>query len=454
MQSTRKQGKKERFVEAVCGQVGQIAGELYEWLEEEERILSSLETQILRIRQEIGRQMLMAACAAQVPDYPEPNLRCECGGQAAYVRKRTGQVKTQMGTIQVQRPYYLCRVCNRGQIPLDEQMGFCAGSISAGLDSVLAYVGTLLPFGEGAELLARLLGVSVSANRLRQSTEQLGALVVEEEEAMVEAAWDLTTPIRPSADQPLPETLYISMDGMTVLTREEGWKEQRLGAVYTAHVASPRSPAEEPQVRAEAITYYTAMATPQAFGQGLWVEAQRRGISLAKQTVVIGDGAQWIWRLADEHYPQAIQILDWYHASTYVWKAAHTIYGQESEIGTRWAKHQLDALWAGQLPAVLRRLERHAHHQAVRQVITYFRNHRHRMHYPHYRQMGLQIGSGTIESGCKHVLAHRLRQAGMRWHQAHLQTIAKLRTRLKSDRWDETLDLRPPPSRSYRRLAA
>jgi hypothetical protein len=111
-------------------------------------------------------------------------------------------------------------------------------------------------------------------------------------------------------------------------------------------------------------------------------------------------------------------------------------------------------LWNGQLNHSLRDLRTHARHDKVRDAIRYFTNNQDRMHYPLYRKLGLQVGSGTIESGCKHVIAHRIKQAGMRWSMPRLQALAKLRTRLKSDRWQQTLDLRPPPTRSYRRLAA
>ena len=88
------------------------------------------------------------------------------------------------------------------------------------------------------------------------------------------------------------------------------------------------------------------------------------------------------------------------------------------------------------------------------QIDNWLENNQHRMHYDRYRKDGLQIGSGTIEIGCKHVIAARLKQAGMIWSPEGARFVAKLRTRLKSRRWDETLALRPAPHRTYVHKAA
>ena len=452
MKCSANEQKREVLVDRVVSEARALGETLSAWLMEEERTLAAIESEVLEGMRQLGQQVVAAACTLYASRYPEPSVPCACGGEAKYVRRRSGQTKTQLDWIELMRAYYLCEACGSGQYPLDQQLGFCAGGISAGLDGQLAYLGTMLPFAEAAGVLEEMTGVSISENRVRFSTEALGALVASDEEETIQAAWCGDPPA--PADEDVLDPLYVSMDGVKVLTREEGWREQLLGSVYTSQEAPVTDPAKEPAVRAEKHSYYTSMGDVDAFGRGLWTEAQHRGLDQAKQVVVIGDGAKWIWRLADEHFPQAIQILDWYHVTTYLWNAAHAIYGETSDIGKRWAQTQLDDLWDGKVNQVIRRLHAHAHHESVRKAISYFSNNRKRMRYPLFRQMGLQIGSGTIESGCKHVITQRLKQAGMRWSQQRLQAVAKLRTRLKSNRWHETLLLRPPPSRSYRRSVA
>jgi len=191
------------------------------------------------------------------------------------------------------------------------------------------------------------------------------------------------------------------------------------------------------------------------FGRHLWVEAERRGLGQAQQVIVIGDGAHWLWKLAEEHFPQATQILDWYHAATYVWKAADLLYGEGTDLAKHWAKQHLDLLWAGDVQTLLDHLHAQTVHKpSLRPIITYFQNNQQRMHYATYRANGWQIGSGTIESGCKHVIGARLKQAGMIWSSAGAQAVATLRARLKSRRWDETANAQPPPARSYLRRVA
>ena len=453
MNYSRNEKSREAFIAEIVAEVEEMANGLYEWLDEEARTLEMMEEEVVGAVRRLGQILLQRVCETRVPRYPAPSVPCSCGGEADYVCRRAGKTKTQLDWIQLKRPYYLCSQCHQGRCPVDTLLGFCAGGISSGLDGLLAYVGTLLAYEEASQLLERVLGMPISASRVRYSSERLGDLVAKDEESTITAAWQTEAPQLPTATECLTP-LYISMDGIKVHTREAGWKEQRLGAVYSAEEVTPRTQEDEPVIRANSMSYFTAMGDVEHFGQGLWVEAQRRGLEQAEQVIVIGDGAQWIWRLAQEHFPQATQILDWYHVTEYVWQAAHAIYGDDNPLGKRWARKQLDDLWEGRTQKVIRHLRSQEPLKPVVDAIRYFQNNRRRMRYPEYRAQGFQIGSGTIESGCKHVIAQRFKQAGMRWSMPRLQTVAKLRCRLKSHRWQETLDLRPPPSRVARCKAA
>ncbi len=324
-----------------------------------------------------------------------------------------------------------------------------------GLSALLALLGSEFVFEAAPHLLERLTLVHVSPNTCRKETETLGQLVAADEQAALTAAWEAPTPQLPTVSEPLAGDCYVSMDGVTVHIEGQGWKNQWLGAIYTTKPVPSAKRPELLEVRTQQPSFFADLGDIATFGRQLWLEAQRRGIDQAQRVVVIGDGAHWIWNLAEEHFPGATQILDWYHAATYVWQAAHALYGEDSDDAKRWARQHLDLLWNGQVATVIAHLEATNSHKApVNDTLTYFRNNQHRMHYDRYRADGLQIGSGTIESGCKHVIAQRLKQAGMIWSADGARAVAKLRTRLKSRRWDETLALRPPPHRSYLRLAA
>ncbi len=447
--------RKEAWHTQMTHRMEEVLQELGEWATAEPRTLEALEQRTLETVKGLGQEWLEGLSDLSVPAYPETHVACPCGDQAAYQRRRPAQVKTLLGPITVTRPYYLCATCHHGFAPLDQQMGLCAGGLSASLEEVVALLGAQGPFGEAVDLLGKLTLVEVCPNTCKAVTERLGQTIAQQDAQVVAAAWSPAASLLPAPAEPAPARLYVSMDGFLVHTREEGWKEMKLGAFYTTRPVPTANRPEGFEVRAQAFSFYADFAEPEAFGRALWWEGVRRGALQAQEIIALGDGAHWIWNLVAEHFPEAIQILDWPHAAGYLWEAAHTIFGEGTDLAKRWAKDRLEELWAGQVEAVEAHLQAHVGAgEAVQQALTYYANNRERMRYADYRARGLQIGSGSIESGVKHVLGARLKQAGMRWHVEGARAVAKVRARLKSGRWEETMAQRPPPQRTYERKAA
>jgi hypothetical protein len=443
--------QSESFVREMVGRMAQLAQQLVAWVSEQARTLEEVETQVLPLVKELGAGVVAGLCQVQEPTYAAPTIACDCGQEARYQRQRTVGVKSVLGAVRFQRAYYLCAHCQQGHAPLDRRLEVRAGGLSRGLEELLALVGLHSPFAEAAQLIGRLTLVEVSPTSVREATENLAELARAEDAAQVQALWEHTAPL-PEPPAVVPSRLYIAMDGITVLTHEEGWKEVKVGVCYTTRPVSARDRPDSGRIEAEQISYVADLTDAATFGRHLWWESCRRGVLHAREVVVLGDGAAWIWNLADEHFPGATQIVDWYHASQYLWQAAHAIY-PASDLAARWAQRALNALWEGKLPTVLANLAKHAAHaEPVQQALTYFTNNQHRMHYDRYRARGLQIGSGTIESTCKHLIAQRFKGAGMIWNRDHLRAMATLRARLKSGRWHATLKLRPAPRRVYQRL--
>jgi hypothetical protein len=172
---------------------------------------------------------------------------------------------------------------------------------------------------------------------------------------------------------------------------DAGWKELKAGCMYTTRTRVPRKRPDTIEICAEQQSYVTALTTAERFGWLLWAEACRRGVTDTTEVVVIGDGAHWIWNLASEHFPTATQILDWYHASAYIWNAATAISGESNVLRTTWAQQQRDCLWEGNVAQVLRVLEGYrAKGAAVTDAICYYTTHQARIDYPAYRARGLQ----------------------------------------------------------------
>ena len=293
----------------------------------------------------------------------------------------------------------------------------------------------------------------VSTNSVRDATEQLGAVLLAQPTQPVAAASPCRVPA--SAASASPRRLYITMDGVLAHLHERGWREIKVGCCYQTRSRPDRKRPERLEIRAHGASYVTALEEAQTFGWRLWAEAVRRGVLTSDEVVVLGDGAHWIWNIASTHFPRATQILDWYHASEYVWNAASAIWGEAGAQRAPWAACQLDALWDGKVDAVLTELAQWPEGgEAVAAAVSYYTTHQGRMDYPSYRARGLQIGSGSVESACKQLVSARLKQAGMIWNAPGAEAVATVRAWLKSERWEEALALRGVRRRTYRRRQA
>ena len=152
---------------------------------------------------------------------------------------------------------------------------------------------------------------------------------------------------------------------------------------------------------------------------------------------MLGDGAKWIWNLADEHFPDAVQIVDRFHAKQHLSNVATSIYGAGSEPGALWARARHDELDAGDLDAVLTALRMHApHDDAARKCVDYVDRNRARMAYPAFRAAGLCTSTGVVEAGCKVAIGTRCKRAGMHWTVAGADAIIALRCCQLSGRFE------------------
>ena len=363
---------------------------------------------------------------------------------------------TWFGQVEVKRSYYLCPACQQGTYPLDEQLGMRAGSLSKALQEDAALLGVHLPFEEGSQVLERLTPVTLSDNAIRMATEQIGQERATQDRQLVAAAWNPEGVELPAGPPQPPQRLYGSMDATSTRT-EEGWRQPKLGCWYTTSTPPPQARLEEWEPEVEELHYYADLAAAEAFGRLSYVTGCQQGAPQATELVFIADGAPWIWELVELHFPNAVEILDWYHAAEYVWDVAHTFYGPETPQAEAWANACLDNLWHGDVEAVLAAFREHQddaeHADKARKAVAYFTTHRHRMRYPEFRAQGYHIGSGVIESGCKRVIGARLKQAGMTWTTQGARQVIKARAMYLSHEWDAFCEQRAPLRRSYAQAA-
>jgi len=358
---------------------------------------------------------------------------CACGGRQKFMGYRGRGATTLLGPAEVKRAYYHCRDCRGTTYVGAAELGDAAGGKTVGVQEALSLLAGHETFGDAARILERLLGIHTCTSEAEKHGEAWGERLEQEWEAEVEAVFEAHVEVLPEA---VPERLYVALDGCKTRLQDD-WRETRIGAVYDT-----RGRDEAGIDRAGRTTYVGVVQRPyQDFGQRLYVEALRRGVGLAPEVVVLGDGAPWIWELAAMHFPNATHIVDWYHASQHLWEVANAVYGSGTAPAKAWVERQQTRLHDGQLDRVtqsLRGLKPPCAEaaQTVRKNVEYFRANRQRMRYDQYRARGLHIGSGIVESACKHVANQRLKLAGTRWTRRGAQATLNLRILDLNDRWD------------------
>jgi hypothetical protein len=397
-----------------------------------------------------------AAALSQLLQFPAPSaeqraVSCPCGQQAHYRQLRTKSVLTAVGPAQVSRPYYGCPACHAGQFPVDAELDIENTEFSPGVRRMQALVGQDSPFDHGRQQMKVLAGLEVTAKSVERTAEAIGADIAQREQGEIQKA--LRLDLSGVAGEPIP-ILYVQMDGtgVPVVKKETAGRqgkvqgqpahtrEVKLGCVFTQTTWDK----EGYPIRAPDSTTYTgAVETAQEFGWRLYREACQRGWSRAPKQVVMGDGAEWIWNLAAEHFPGAIHIVDLYHARQHLWELARRLYPNDEGKQKGWMKlHQKRLLDRGKierLVGVLRALPSDNAEVAekIHTEADYFERNAERMRYPRFRRQHLFVGSGVIEAGCKTVIASRLKRSGMFWTVRGANAIVALRCSCLNGRFED-----------------
>jgi hypothetical protein len=387
-----------------------------------------------------------AAALSQLLQFPEPvaaqrSMACPCGHQARYRELRSRRLLTALGEVELVRPWYLCPHCHHGQFPIDRQLDVEDHDGSPGVRRMQALVGQDSPFDHGREQMQILAGLEVTAKSVERTAEAIGTDIAHREQEEIRKIVQLDLPL--IVGEPIP-ILYVQMDGtgVPVVKKEtEGRKgktdgqpahtrEAKLGCVFTQTTWDKEGYAMRDP---DSTTYTGAIETAEEFGKRIYREAWDRGWSRAAKKVVMGDGAEWIWNLADLHFPGAVQIVDLYHARQHLWDLARTLHPNDPVNQQAWMKvHQKRLLDKGKIEKLVLSLRSAQSTNAevlekIRKEADYFERNAERMRYPKFRRQHLFVGSGVIEAGCKTVIGSRLKQSGMFWTVRGANSIIALR---------------------------
>ena len=306
---------------------------------------------------------------------------------------------------------------------------------------MLAAVGSEAPFDQGRQQMKLLAGLEVTTKAVERTAEAIGEDIAAHQREQIQRAVQLDLPV--ILEQPIP-ILYVQMDGtgVPVVKKEtvgrpgktDGQaahtREVKLGCVFTqTRWDEDGYPIRDPN----STTYTGAIETAAEFGKRIYLEAWNRGWSRAAKQVVMGDGAEWIWNLAEQHFPGAVQIVDLYHARQHLWELARKLHPNDEGKQKVWIRlHQRRLLDKGKIEKLvgsLRSIDSTNPEviEKIRIEADYFDRNAERMRYPKFRSQHLFIGSGVIEAGCRTVIGSRLKQSGMFWTVLGANAIIALR---------------------------
>jgi hypothetical protein len=438
-------GKKtaEAIQQEVAGEVSRLLQVVFAGSRSAGKVdLEAVEMLVRESMHHAGAALLERLLSAAAP--PPGPVSCVCGHTARCHEVRPKQLLTVLGPVHWKRPYYVCPQCHQGHSPRDHELDVVSTEYSPGVRRMMATVGSECSFERGREQLELLAGLKVTTKAVERQAEKIGEDIAKREQQKVDETLQLHFPEMLGAPVPV---MYFEMDGTQApmvgreleghAGRVEGQpartREVKLGCVFTQTTTDRRGR----PIRDEASTTYVgAIETAELFGRRLYTEAWERGCSQARKKVVLGDGAEWIWNIANQHFPGAIQIVDIWHAREHLWETAAQLFSGDDVQRKPWAKKLIRKLNQGRVNGVVADLRRFPTRkpelrQLLRTQADYFERNKDRMRYPKFRKQGLFIGSGVIEAGCKTIIGSRLKQSGMFWTERGANAIIALRcTRL------------------------
>lgn len=404
---------KRSFVRAIVCKAREEGKEIYEALKEvkDRQSMVKFERLCWQMGRSVGAQALRRGLE-WIEERREPARCSRCG--VAFQRQRSRRVyQTLVGEVAVMRWYYYCRGCGRSFAPLDEWLEG-EGRVSLGVQEMVCEVGTEWGFERASKKLWRLARIRVSATAIGNYTRRWAARSVRPGEDP--ARWRVGR----------EEVLNVSIDAGKVNTRDRGWRDMKIAYLY-----------DEAQKRRH---YVVGIENVDTFAPRVRRECARRGVETTDYLFIRGDGADWIWKLAETQLPGSVQIVDFYHVAAQIAAFARDVFGEGSARARTWLDQQLDRLKRDGPKAVLQsvrslQLKKRAHRKARRSLLGYITSRIDRMDYPAYIARGWDIGSGPVESACKQIITARLKR-GCRWKRRNAVAIANLRGIFLADEWD------------------
>jgi hypothetical protein len=349
------------------------------------------------------------------------------------------------GDIRLTHSYYHCGHCGEGHTPWSDALHLGSRRVTPAAEEAVSLAGLLTSFGQAAErTLVRLTGIRLSESTVRRVTEDTGEKLAERLQAKETfgppESWDWQRDARQTS------CAYVSVDHVSVPQQGPHGEQADSRMAAVAMVYNPQSKHDAPHPRGGCpVRFLAGLYELDPLGLALRRQAAQVGWDDAQQQLALSDAGAGLEDFARKAFPLAESILDFFHASEHVAALAGACHPDDAnaaaELTSQWChrlKHEGGATLLAEWERLDARRWRGWRSEVYHAQVQYFRNHHHRMDYPRYQANGWQIGSGSVESGCKRLVTQRLKGAGMRWRERGTHTMCNLRALLlcHPDQWD------------------
>ena len=295
------------------------------------------------------------------------------------------------------------------------------------MQELLVYFGQLECYEKCPEILAKTIGVEVGHSQVHRAADTYGK--------ELEKTIATTRTLSPLNSE---EVLYAEVDGSMIFTRDEEWKEVKVGRIFKSSDCIDPNGNESWIRHSQDLAY---LDNSQSFTDKMDGLLESFG-SIKQRLVFISDGAAWIRNWIEDAFPDAISILDYFHAIEHLYQFIDS-YFKEKEVAEKWAEKQKELLLNSNVNQVIINIEELAPQNiAAKKLISYYQTNSSRMDYKKYRQIGCGIiGSGAIESAHRTVVQKRMKQSGQRWSSIGAQNMLNLRVTYMNEKWDNVIQL-------------
>ena len=373
----------------------------------------------------------------------QPKVMDSFTSQGTFHEYRTRKVQGLFGVFELQRGYYKTK--SGYYFPLDEKLGLI-GKYTPGFSKMICHAAaTIGSFKEAEKALSLHTKADIPASQIRAVAQGIGSDIIE---------W---SSIRDESRNREVPTMYVSYDGTGVPMRKEetqgrkgkqpdgssATRELKLGCVFTSSLFDRDG---SPLRDAESTTYVASFNPASEFTPILLNEAKLRGLEKARRKVVLGDGAKWIWNQASMHFPEAVQILDYFHAKEHLRELSRIVRPNEyrsRKLFEKWSKWLDNNRVLDIVKDARKKICCKGHRRNIgEREIKYLETNCKRMMYGTFKEKGYFIGSGVIEAGCKTVVGKRTKQSGMFWQVKGAQNILNIRCAILGNTYDKFWEYR------------